>query len=385
MDRPLASSCWTFLFFLLCSCAWAQPQEPIRLLNPSFEDIPRASAVPRGWSDCAYFSEESAPDTQPCQAFEVSKTAYNGNSYLGLVVRENETWEAVSQRLARSLERDKCYSFSIYLCRSEIYRSAVRSKTGAQSTVEGPKVNFVVPARLRIWGGNNYGMKDQLLVETAEIKNTNWQEYKVEFNPKQTYNFITFEAYYKTPLLFAYNGNVLLDNASDIIPINCKDKKPASPVVASNERKPRVKSTTTPSKPDASSGTAVTETPKYEEPVIKLTPPKVDIHFTSDDSEIKPESASELEKLYQFMSANPEANIEIGGHTNNIPADDFCDGLSTRRAKAVADFLIAKGIPPVRIAYKGYGKRKPLFPNTTLENQRKNQRVEIKILGIAQR
>ncbi len=385
MDRPFASSCWTFLFFLHCSCAWAQTQEPIRLLNPSFEDIPTPSKTPRGWSDCAYFSDESAPDTQPCQAFEVNKTAYNGNTYLGLVVRENETWEAVSQRLARSMERDKCYSFSIYLCRSEIYRSAVRTKNAVIPNSDGPKVNFVVPTRLRIWGGNNYGMKDQLLAETAEIKNTTWQEYKLEFNPKQTYSFITFEAYYKTPLLFAYNGNVLLDNASDIIPINCKDKKPYSPVVASNDRKPRIKPITTQTKSDASTGTAVTETPKYEEPTVKLTPPKVDIRFTSDDSEIKPESASELEKLYQFMSANTEVTIEIGGHTNNIPSDEFCDELSTRRAKAVADYLIKKGIPPVRIAYKGYGKRKPLFPNTTLENQRKNQRVEIKILGIAQR
>jgi outer membrane protein OmpA-like peptidoglycan-associated protein len=385
MDRPFASSCWTFLFFLTSCCAWGQAQEPIRLLNPSFEDIPTAGKTPRGWSDCAYFPDESQPDTQPCQAFEVTKAAYNGNTYLGLVVRENETWEAVSQRLVRPLERDKCYAFSIYLCRSEIYKSQVRSKTNKGATADTPK-NFVVPARLRIWGGNNYGGKDQLLVETAEIKNNNWMEYKVEFNPKQTYSFISFEAYYKTPLLFPYNGNILLDNASDIIPINCKDKKQTGQVVASNDKKQRIKPPpTTSSKADPSTGgTAVPETSKYEEP-IKLTPPKVDIHFTSDDSEIKPESASELEKLYQFMSANPEVNIEIGGHTNNIPTDDFCDELSTRRAKAVADFLIGKGIPPTRIAYKGYGKRKPLYPNNTLENQRKNQRVEIKILGIAQR
>jgi outer membrane protein OmpA-like peptidoglycan-associated protein len=54
--------------------------------------------------------------------------------------------------------------------------------------------------------------------------------------------------------------------------------------------------------------------------------------------------------------------------------------LSTARAKAVADYLAAKGIDSKRLVYKGYGKRLPLVPNTSAEGRKTNQRVEIKIL-----
>ncbi len=89
-----------------------------------------------------------------------------------------------------------------------------------------------------------------------------------------------------------------------------------------------------------------------------------------------------LDELYDFMSENGSVVIEIGGHTNNVPPDDFADKLSTDRAKTVADYLFAKGIDPKRVVYKGYGKRLPLVPNTSPEGRRTNQRVEIKILRL---
>jgi outer membrane protein OmpA-like peptidoglycan-associated protein len=76
--------------------------------------------------------------------------------------------------------------------------------------------------------------------------------------------------------------------------------------------------------------------------------------------------------------------IEVAGHTNNQPSDAFADQLSTARAKAVAEYLFAKGVDPKRVQYKGYGKRLPLVPNTSPEGRRTNQRVEIKILRVKQ-
>jgi outer membrane protein OmpA-like peptidoglycan-associated protein len=55
--------------------------------------------------------------------------------------------------------------------------------------------------------------------------------------------------------------------------------------------------------------------------------------------------------------------------------------LSSARAKAVADYLIAKGISRERIQYRGYGKRQPIDTNETPEGRRRNQRVEIKIIS----
>ncbi len=106
------------------------------------------------------------------------------------------------------------------------------------------------------------------------------------------------------------------------------------------------------------------------------------LNFDSDSTSMKSESLPMLDELYDFMSENGSVVIEVGGHTNNVPPDDFADKLSTGRAKTVADYLFAKGIDPKRVVYKGYGKRFPLVPNTSPEGRRTNQRVEIKILRL---
>lgn len=81
-----------------------------------------------------------------------------------------------------------------------------------------------------------------------------------------------------------------------------------------------------------------------------------------------------------FLSENTNVIIEIGGHTNGVPPDDYCNWLSSARAKNVADYLYKRGIPTFRIKHRGYGKTRPIASNNTLEGRRKNQRVEIKIL-----
>ncbi len=191
----------------------------IKLTNPSFEDYPRIGRVPQGWRDCG-FADESAPDTHPSGAFDVVKMPSDGNSYLGMVVRDNDTWERVSQQLSSPMQRGTCYSFSINLCRSELYVSASR-RTNVRA-------NYVEPIKLVIWGGDGHCSKKELLAESKLIKNTDWESYAFKFEPKQTHTHITFEAFYKTPVLFPYNGNVLVDNASEIAPMPCDEE----PIVA---------------------------------------------------------------------------------------------------------------------------------------------------------
>lgn len=106
------------------------------------------------------------------------------------------------------------------------------------------------------------------------------------------------------------------------------------------------------------------------------------LYFEADSSSIQPESVPTLEELFEFLTENGSVAIEIGGHTNNIPPHEFCDRLSQARAKAVADYIVSKGINPKRVLYKGYGKRKPKFTNKTKEGREKNQRVEVKVLSI---
>jgi len=106
------------------------------------------------------------------------------------------------------------------------------------------------------------------------------------------------------------------------------------------------------------------------------------LYFDADSSTIKATSNAVLQEIYDFLSTNDNVIIEIGGHTNSLPEDDYCDRLSTARAKNIAEYLYKKGIPEKQIAYKGYGKRQPIASNQTVEGRKRNQRVEIKITSM---
>jgi len=104
------------------------------------------------------------------------------------------------------------------------------------------------------------------------------------------------------------------------------------------------------------------------------------LYFQADSTNLTNTSDPVLEEMYTFLENHPKIVVEIGGHTNDIPATEYCDKLSTARAKSVVDRLVKKGISANRLTYKGYGKRSPLVSNRTVAGRKKNQRVEIKIL-----
>ena len=106
------------------------------------------------------------------------------------------------------------------------------------------------------------------------------------------------------------------------------------------------------------------------------------LYFAADASNITESSHEVLDEVYDFLKSNEDVKIEIGGHTNGTPKHEYCDSLSTVRAKEVAEYLIKKGILASRLQFKGYGKRKPVASNNTKEGRKKNQRVEIKILSL---
>lgn len=106
------------------------------------------------------------------------------------------------------------------------------------------------------------------------------------------------------------------------------------------------------------------------------------LFFQADSSSITQDFEPVLNEIYVFLKSNPSVVIEIGGHTNNQPPKEVCYRLSNARAKSIAEFLYRRGIKSERIAYKGYGKDKPIASNASLAGRNKNQRVEIKILSI---
>ncbi|MFZ9387083.1 MAG: OmpA family protein, partial [Chitinophagaceae bacterium] len=103
------------------------------------------------------------------------------------------------------------------------------------------------------------------------------------------------------------------------------------------------------------------------------------IFFDSNQSVLKPESQSELDKLVLLLTDNPGLSIEISGYTDNIgkPADNLV--LSNNRAKAVVDYLVSRNIPAQRLSAKGYGETRPLADNRTEEGRALNRRTEMKV------
>lgn len=356
----------------------------IKLVNPSFEDLPKCCEAPTGWYNCGK-AEESPPDIQP-GSFQVSKAPSHGETYLGLVVRDNDTWEGVAQRLSRPLDANQCYEFSLDVCRAELYLSLSRTT--------GEEVNYVTPAKLRIWGGMGYCDKRELLYESALITNTRWLSTTMRFTPKTGgLTFIFIEAYFKTPTLFPYNGNILIDNASAIRQVPCATKPPvAAPPPAATTKAPPRQPVTTPTQPAKPRTDTAVKKPAAQPVVTTKMDRKIlrtgsiirlnNIYFDADKFDITDRSLPALEEVYAFLANNSDVSVEIGGHTNSRPTDDFATTLSTNRARSVAQWLIAKGIAPERVQFKGYGKKYPIETNYTEEGRMKNQRVEIKILSI---
>lgn len=105
-----------------------------------------------------------------------------------------------------------------------------------------------------------------------------------------------------------------------------------------------------------------------------------EIFFATAESEILPQSYNELRRLQDIMTANPSMKIELRGHTDNQGTIEFNLKLSEDRAKAVADYLVERGIDRRRITTKGYGKSQPVDTNDTPEGRRRNRRVEYMVV-----
>lgn len=395
VKKIFSRGCCSFFLLVFWIQLSAQHPNDIFLQNGSFEDAPSCCKPPSGWIDCG-FKGETPPDVQPAlddsnrPFFNVTKSPQAGNTYLGMVVRENDTYERVSQRLLKPLKKEVCYTFSIYLCRSETYLSASN-----RSMPEKLK-EFTQPIILRIWGGDAYCHQKQLLGESQLIYNTDWKKYEFEFESKSDMNYFELEAFYKTPVLFPYNGNVLLDNASHITVIPCPNDPEAYAVFQKEKEQSRAKQTAANAKikePQKTSNSQDNTKPtvKPKKKILKYLDNKMSVgqvfkieklYFNTDSTNILEESFSVLDELHEYLVDHPKVSIEIGGHTNNKCSEKYCERLSLMRAESVKYYLVDKGISDNRISCKGYGGKNPVASNSTRDGRQLNQRVEIKILSL---
>ena len=91
-------------------------------------------------------------------------------------------------------------------------------------------------------------------------------------------------------------------------------------------------------------------------------------------------SRIELDRLTNFLKANPALRIEVSGHTDDTGETATNLTLSQKRAQTVATYLTQAGIAATRIRSVGFGETRPLVPNTDDESRRQNRRIEWKVL-----
>lgn len=184
-------------YVLLASAVLAfqlEMSSQVHLKNSSFEGKPQDATVPVGWLAC---EPGSTPDILP-GVWGVYQEPAHGTSYVGLITREDGTWESIGQRLETPLEKGQCYRFHLFLSTAKTY------------------AGYGQPIKLRIWGGGEKCAKQQLLWESPLVTHRYWVQYTVEFSTLLAVRYIILEAFHQEGV-FSYKGNVLIDQISAIV------------------------------------------------------------------------------------------------------------------------------------------------------------------------
>ena len=224
--KKFCSTILSLFFFLSIGSA----QEPVFLTNPSFEGNPQFASVPGGWKNCA-FNNETPPDIHPVPDAMLGMRILpaDGETFLGMLSKSNSTVESIGQKLEKPLRRGTCYSFSVALAKSEQYYIIHPEKEEL--------IRYEQPLVLRLWGGSSPCGKRSLLAVSPPIENSEWVRYTFQFSPQVDLSWISFDVYFTKGTMMAYRGNLMLDDASPFVPIECVSKAPLVDVASLDKPK----------------------------------------------------------------------------------------------------------------------------------------------------
>ncbi len=130
----------------------------------------------------------------------------------------------------------------------------------------------------------------------------------------------------------------------------------------------------------AGTGIDVSQTPDGDGILVNLP----DVTFAVDSTNISPSFQSSLDAVSQSMIRYPNSLVDVMGHTDSTGSESYNLDLSRRRAEAVSNYLVSRGVSRARIESIGYGEQYPRADNTTAEGRAQNRRVEIRITPISQ-
>lgn len=163
----------------------------IYLDNPSFEDKPQDATTPHGWWEC---EPGTTPDILP-GFWGVKTLPLDGQTYVGMITREDGSFESIGQQIYPPLQTDQCYEMYIHLARSRKY------------------VGYTKDIQLNIWLSNNKCEKGQLIFTSPEISHRKWKKYPIQFNSEGEFKYILIEVFSKKE---GRKGHILIDAISPI-------------------------------------------------------------------------------------------------------------------------------------------------------------------------
>ncbi|WP_245591313.1 OmpA family protein [Derxia gummosa] len=104
-----------------------------------------------------------------------------------------------------------------------------------------------------------------------------------------------------------------------------------------------------------------------------------DVLFAFNSSTLAPSATPKLDKLVEFLNENPQRKISVEGYTDSVGSENYNQQLSLRRAEAIKQALVLKGISPDRVMTQGLGESYPVADNGTADGRAMNRRVEVVI------
>jgi outer membrane protein OmpA-like peptidoglycan-associated protein len=102
-----------------------------------------------------------------------------------------------------------------------------------------------------------------------------------------------------------------------------------------------------------------------------------DVLFDTDKASLKPGASRALDQLAQMLSAHPARRVLAEGHTDSVGSDEHNIDLSTRRAAALKEALVQRGVSGDRIEVSGMGKEGAVASNDNSGGRQLNRRVEV--------
>lgn len=387
MKHPIA----LLLLMLIALTATAQtpslpPDAENLVYNPSFEECrecPRkidalgTLTIVDAWyqptaGSADYYNRCGHKECQVPQNKLGIQDPRTGVGYVGIYCSKTEYREYMQTQLKQPLQAGATYRLTFYVSLSEYSTGAVATLGGlfthsrisdtsrsvlTQKEVRqiAPKVSQVIASYYEPQVVNPY---DRLLSDTK-----GWTEITGTFRAQGGEEFLTIGNFYT-----ASHSNLSdLDSITYYLPGSYYYLDDVSVVCLD------CPTDTLPH------NTAVADTPRYE---IGTTIVLENIFFDFDKSTLLQQSYNELQHLLTILEQHPTMKIEIRGHTDGKGSANYNQRLSEERAKAVVEYLMAKGINIKRLRYRGYGKSQPISTNDTEEGRARNRRVEFHIFDL---